>query len=284
MSHNSEKPGGDDAGSQVCRSSDQMARPGNSRSPDENQALCTAGNNALKPDREQAERFLALLAPEATGFTFQTFDDDKDRKKANKEKRREVNKQRKAQGKKPLTSSDDPFAHIYNGFLDTHWNELVRLNAQRVGIFVTINKTDGRGRSIPNIKRVRALFLDLDGAALEPVMQDKHKPHIVVESSPGHWHTYWRVRDVALKQFEDLQKALAARFGGDPSVHDLPRVMRLPGFCIRRANLSSRASYRRTTDHPIRLPTSWMLLPMMIPTPDLRRPTRITPARARRSS
>jgi hypothetical protein len=126
-------------------------------------------------DREQAERFLALLDPEATAFTFQTFDDDKDRKKANEEKRKEVNKQRRAQAKKPLTSSPDPFARIYHGFLDTHWDELVRLNAQRVGIFVTINKTDGRGRSIPNIKRVRALFADLDGAPLEPVMQGKRQ-------------------------------------------------------------------------------------------------------------
>ena len=139
----------------------------------------TKATQQLFQDREQAERFLALLDPEATAFTFQTFDDDKDRKKANEEKRSEVNK------KKPLTSSPDPFAHIYHGFLDTHWNKLVRLNAQRVGIFVTINKTDGRGRSIPNIKRVRALFADLDGAPLEPVITSKPSRTSSSNSSPG---------------------------------------------------------------------------------------------------
>jgi Protein of unknown function (DUF3987)/RepB DNA-primase N-terminal domain len=39
---------------------------------------------------------------------------------------------------------------------------------------------------------------------------------------------------VKREQFAELQKALAARFGGDPSVHDLPRVMRLPGFFHRK--------------------------------------------------
>jgi len=56
------------------------------------------------------------------------------------------------------------------------------------------------------------------------------EPHIVVESSPGKWHAYWRVADVPLDKFSELQIALAALFGGDPAVSDLPRVMRVPGF------------------------------------------------------
>ena len=36
--------------------------------------------------------------------------------------------------------------------------------------------------------------------------------------------------DLPLDQFESVQKTLIARFDGDPAVHDLPRVMRLPGF------------------------------------------------------
>ena len=37
-----------------------------------------------------------------------------------------------------------------------------------------------------------------------------------------------------LDQFGAVQKAIAARFNGDKSVHDLPRVMRLPGFIHRK--------------------------------------------------
>ncbi len=37
----------------------------------------------LRPDFQQAERFLKLLDEEAEFFTFQTFDDNKDRKQGN---------------------------------------------------------------------------------------------------------------------------------------------------------------------------------------------------------
>jgi len=51
-----------------------------------------------------------------------------------------------------------------------------------------------------------------------------------VETSRNRWHAYWRVSDCTLADFTPLQKALASRFAGDAIVHDLARVMRLPGF------------------------------------------------------
>jgi hypothetical protein len=156
-----------------------------------------------KPDRDEAERFLNALDPTAMAFTFQTFDDNADRK-------------------------DRALAQILHGALDRHWGALCRLNAAGAGIFVTINETDGGGRSAANIMRVRALFVDLDGA---PLPERFHaEPHIVVESSPDRYHVYWRVQDCPLEQFGALQRRLAASYGGDPKVHDLPRVLRLPGF------------------------------------------------------
>jgi hypothetical protein len=154
--------------------------------------------------KEEARRFLKLLDPTAEGFTFQTFDDSKDKRRS--------------------------LARVFNGTLDEHWNKLCGLNAQGAGIFITVNATDGKGRTSENIKRVRALFVDLDGAPLTPVMRSNRKPHIVVASSPGHFHPYMLVSDVKLEEFADLQKVLIARFDGDPKVFDLPRVMRLPGF------------------------------------------------------
>src|SRR5262249_20840995 len=82
--------------------------------------------------------------------------------------------------------------------------------------------------------RVRALFVDLDGAPLEPVLADVKKVHIVVNTSPGRWHAYWLVTGVALDQFSAKQKALIAAFNSDPAIHDLPHVMRLPGFVHRK--------------------------------------------------
>jgi hypothetical protein len=64
---------------------------------------------------------------------------------------------------------------------------------------------------------------------LEPVLEAL-EPDIVVESSPDRWHSYWLVDGLPLKDFCRHQKQVAAKFNGDPSVHDLPRVMRVPGF------------------------------------------------------
>lgn len=73
--------------------------------------------------------------------------------------------------------------------------------------------------------------MDLDGASPEPIKDVRLRPHFVVESSPGKYHFYWMVGpDFPLDKFTLVQKALALKFDGDPSVCDLPRVMRLPGL------------------------------------------------------
>ncbi|MDB2596156.1 DUF5906 domain-containing protein [Pseudomonadales bacterium] len=96
-------------------------------------------------------------------------------------------------------------------------------------IFVQINRSDGKGQSKENIVCVRALFVDLDGTPLKHVDRIKLSPHLVVETSPAKFHVYWFVRDVPLSVFTKIQKRLAEIVGSDPSVCDLPRIMRLPG-------------------------------------------------------
>ncbi|MEX2642532.1 MAG: DNA-primase RepB domain-containing protein [Acetobacterales bacterium] len=157
-----------------------------------------------------AERFLRWLDPEAEAFTFQTFDEDRERKA-------------------------DALVKVLNGTLKQHEAELAQLSEKGAGIFITINRTDLRGRRAENIDAVRAVFVDLDGAPLEPVLACELPPHCVVESSPGRWHCYWRVAELPLGAFRDVQSGLAARFDGDHKVKDLPRVMRLPGFLHRKA-------------------------------------------------
>jgi hypothetical protein len=172
--------------------------------PDDN-AAWTPDRERLPPDRREAERFLRLLDPGAIHFTFQTFDDNKERVKA----------------------GPGPFVRILHGTLAQHWNVLAHLNTKGAGIYITVNQTNMRGRKAENIVRVRCLFVDLDGA---PLPRSGPTPHITVETSPGHWHVYWRVDGVTLDEFTDKQRTLIALHGGDPVVCDLPRVMRLPGF------------------------------------------------------
>lgn len=154
---------------------------------------------------QHARQFLARLDPEADAFTFQTADD--------------------------LRPAREEVARTLHGKFDRVCERLDGWNNAPVGIFVTVNETDGSGkRKAGNVRRVRAVFVDLDRAPLDAAINAGLEPHIVVESSPGKWHVYWLVDDCALDQFRPAQLALAQRFGGDTKVCDLPRVMRLPGF------------------------------------------------------
>lgn len=123
---------------------------------------------------------------------------------------------------------------VLHGTLNQHADRLTQLNNDGHGIFVMINQGDLNGRKALNVVKVRALFVDLDGAPLDPMMETEAPPHILVESSPNKWHGYWRVDDCPNDKFKERQHALADRFGGDKSVCDLPRVLRLPGFWHRK--------------------------------------------------
>jgi putative DNA primase/helicase len=164
-------------------------------------------NMALEPDLQQTQDFLTLLA-NGEPVTFQTFDDGE--------------------------SKNPKLARILHGTLEQHASTLTALNAQGAGVFVMVNRGDLQGRKKENVSAVRALFVDLDGAPLEPIKQASLEPHIVVESSDERFHAYWLVNDCELAQFTPLQAALAAKFDGDIKVKDLPRVMRLPGFWHRK--------------------------------------------------
>lgn len=121
-------------------------------------------------------------------------------------------------------------ARILHGDVEQHGAELSALNARGAGIFFMANFGDGKGRAAANVTGICALFADLDGAPLEPVLSAGLEPHAVIESSPGRYHVYWLVANCRLDEFTPMQAAIAARFQGDPTVKDLPRVMRLPGF------------------------------------------------------
>ncbi len=164
----------------------------------------------LAPDFDATTAFLKLIDPEGI-FTFQTFDDDKVRKAAY-------------------------LARVFHGPFEEHKGALAKLQRQGAGAFMMINKGDGvvhEGKNTcrdgASVVKVRALWVDLDGAPLEPVI-GAFKPDIVVESSPQRWHGYWLTDDCPLDEFSQRQKQIAAMFDGDPKICDLPRVMRLPGF------------------------------------------------------
>lgn len=117
-------------------------------------------------------------------------------------------------------------------FTDVPRSALDRLeeyNSDQLEIGFMVNRGDGKGRRNSNVQEVRALFLDLDGAPLEPVLKAV-TPSAVVETSPGRFHVYFFLKTApAMSSFPELQALLAERFGGDPAVSSISQVMRLPG-------------------------------------------------------
>jgi hypothetical protein len=159
-----------------------------------------------------ASRFLKIIAPEGN-ITFQTFDDNKERK-------------------------NSKLCKILHGNIDENLASLARLNTSGAGVFFMVNRGDGKGRKSENVTNVRAIFVDLDdygSTGLAKVQEFSRPPRVIVESSPGKFHTYWLIdRDLPHQYFPPIQKYFAHKFGGDPAVCDLPRVMRLPGFFHRK--------------------------------------------------
>jgi hypothetical protein len=167
----------------------------------------------LQPDLEQARRFLHAFDPSADyrfildgvvdGFTFQTFDDDKERKS--------------------LT-----LARIHHGIVTDKAKALTSLNQQGAGVFFTVNETDMQGRKLSNITRIRANWVEDDtgGTAPETPLQ----PHFIVETSPGKFHKYFLVDGLTTEQHQQIQQTLVNQYGSDPNAKDAARVLRVPGF------------------------------------------------------
>lgn len=152
-------------------------------------------------------KYLDLLDPDARQWTFQTFDDRKNKNGS-------------------LTRT------LHGTFLE-HFATLWDLNKQGAGIFITVNETDLLGRKKSNIRRVRAVFSDHDHAdsSTPNTLSDSYlTPSMVVESSKDKFHAYWLVDDCDLEDFPLLQKAIAETLNSDRSVNDVCRILRLPGF------------------------------------------------------
>jgi RepB DNA-primase from phage plasmid len=158
----------------------------------------------LEPNLSSADFMINLLTGEQQGkVTFQVFPDSK---------------------------GSPGFPWHGDGTLKEFAPRLIKAQRAGCGIFICINETDGKGRRRENITAARANFIDLDGTSLPRGWAIE--PHLITESSRGRFHAYWLVNDWLsdLNLWSENQARLASYYGGDPSVIDPPRVMRLAGF------------------------------------------------------
>jgi hypothetical protein len=164
-------------------------------------------------DHEMTDAFLRCLEPNPDGLiTFQTFSDTQ--------------------------AHDGNLARIFH-VAQSNWRsvlpELQRLSQQGAGIFVSVNETDGKGRTKGNIIRVRGVWADFDHATDEQVCAaiKALKPSLAVNTSKDKFHFYWLLADDEImtpEECEAVNKQMAARYGADAQATDYARVLRAPGF------------------------------------------------------
>lgn len=117
---------------------------------------------------------------------------------------------------------------VINGSLEDKHRELIRLNKQGAGVFVTVNETDLKGRKAHNVVGLRALFIDKDDG--ETPQDINPKPSFIVQSGRGP-HVYWRLTPgQAIDEFVGAQQSLVKKYDADAKCCDVGRVMRCPGF------------------------------------------------------
>lgn len=104
-------------------------------------------------------------------------------------------------------------------------------------IYIGMNtlKAEAHGRTKEDIQTIRHLYLDIDHegpTALAKIQQSNlvPAPNYVIHTSPERFQVVWRVEGIPQEQAENLQRAMARKFGGDPAATDSTRVLRLPGF------------------------------------------------------
>lgn len=164
------------------------------------------------PDLGHARQFIRLVDPSTPRFTFQVFDDNRERK-------------------------DGKLARILE--LEGFAAELLDLYRKGTGVWVTVNETDGKGRKSANITRIRAIWQeDDDGFEGEFPLP----PSLEVETSAGHFHRYWFVSgnwpadEKGRTDFAGVMRRMVVSYGSDKNAADICRVLRVPGFLNRGKN------------------------------------------------
>lgn len=99
--------------------------------------------------------------------------------------------------------------------------------AEKCGVYMCVNETDGEGRKEHNVTRFRAFFADFDGQT-EP--QWVVQPHLVQKRDETHGHAFWLINDDDLTHDEwtQIQKRISMFYGTDNQVIDPCRVIRVP--------------------------------------------------------
>jgi hypothetical protein len=123
---------------------------------------------------------------------------------------------------------------VRHGRLTDLWDEFELANLRGACVSICPNETDLCGRRESNIVRARALWLDWDGGDVPVTFDSLAKvlpPSLTVQSKKGQ-HNYYVLADTDrdINAWRPAQRGLARALGGDVSVADPTKAMRIPGL------------------------------------------------------
>jgi hypothetical protein len=197
----------------------------------------SASGTKLPPDIAEVQRFLRILDPDpAAQSGFATVDD-----------------RRGDGGSDPrlglrIFGTPDQGVRLTGrkrGQACRPFSMLAFMQSLGAGVFITVQELDGAGADAACVVRIRAFIADGDSpeqveslwafirlTGLVPTMLIASGG--IARTADGRivekLHAYWRVSDCPVDRFSEAQAVLISRTGTDPSVRDLARVLRVPGF------------------------------------------------------
>jgi RepB DNA-primase from phage plasmid len=134
-------------------------------------------------------------------------------------------------------------------------------NANGWDIYLGMNplKKDAWTRTKEDIESIKHVYIDLDHGGPEALEAIENsgvvpKPNYVLNSSAEKHQVVWKVEGMNLEEAEDLLRAMAREFGGDPAATDATRVLRVPGFANKKyeANFYVEARKESTETYHLR--------------------------------
>lgn len=162
----------------------------------------------MKANKRSALAFLQAVDPDETRWCFAFFDD---------------------------TGAGRKVQHHLFGTLDEHWPQILKNQEDGFAFYFVPNKikATASNRRKTAVEKIRYIVLDFDQkertVTFEEILHIAPRPHMVVETSPGKYHAYWRVDDIDQNTGEDINRRMAYALGADRGVHSSDHVFRVPG-------------------------------------------------------
>ena len=122
---------------------------------------------------------------------------------------------------------------IFTNYPESDYNTLKELNDLGHSIYFTVNETSPSGRTMQDLESIRAVFADDDKLREYPI-KFPLQPSIIVQTSEHdgkfkHQY-YWLTSTEDYEVWERVLLGIIGVYETDANVHDLARILRVPGF------------------------------------------------------